>query len=358
MKITIFGLAITSSWGNGHATTFRALASALHERGHKIVFFEKQAEWYSSNRDLPEPPYCEVVIYEDWEEVRGRARRECDDSTLAIVGSYFPDGIAAMDMVAASSAEVKAFYDIDTPVTVARLREARSTEYLRAEQLAGLDLYLSFTGGPLLRELEQEFGVRQALPLYCSFDPAVYRKRKVNPRFACDLSYMGTFAPDRQPKIEALLCEPARILPASQMIVAGPMYPKEIAWPANVERIMHLEPKYHPEFYSSSRAVLNATRREMVLAGHSPSVRLFEAAACAAPIFSDNWPGLDQFFEPGKEILLPVNGEEVARLLRELDDAELTCIGEAAQARVMEQHSNRARAIELEKAVSAVLQPA
>ncbi len=175
VKIVIFGLSITSSWGNGHATTFRALARALHARGHRIVFFEKDVEWYASNRDLPEPGFCELKLYTRWTDVLPVVRRELASADVAMVGSYFPDGIAAMDAMLDSKASVRTFYDIDTPITVAALRERGATDYLRADQLPALDVYFSFTGGPMLAELESRFGVRRAAPLYCSFDPERYR---------------------------------------------------------------------------------------------------------------------------------------------------------------------------------------
>src|SRR5579872_3303526 len=328
MKIVIFGLSITSSWGNGHATTFRALCSALHARGHRIVFFEHNAEWYENNRDLPSPRFCEVKIFEEWREVLGDVRAELKDADVAMVGSYFPDGMAALDEVLASNAAVKAFYDIDTPITVSALERQGHTEYLRKEHLPDLDVYFSFTGGPMLRELETRFEVPFAVPLYCSFDPQKYRKLPCNPAFECDLSYMGTYAPDRQPKIEELLCMPARQLGQQTFIVAGPQYPKMLRWPANVEHIPHLSPEWHPHLYSSSRFTLNVTRREMSIVGFSPSARLFEAAACGAAIISDNWPGLDTFFAPGEEILLPVEPDDVVRYLTQLTAQETRCIGE------------------------------
>ncbi len=353
MKIVIFGLSITSSWGNGHATTFRALARALHDRGHRIVFYERDVEWYASNRDMPEPPFCEVRLYEDWNAIRGLATAETNDADVAVVGSYFPDGLAAIEDLADSRVPVKTFYDIDTPITVSQLRESGRTDYLRADQLAIFDLYLSFTGGPMLREIEN-FGARRAVPLYCSFDPAEYRRFGVNKRFACDLSYMGTYAPDRQQKIDELLCEPARQLPDLNFIVAGPQYPKSIKWPANVRRITHLNPRWHARFYSSSRLTLNVTRRDMVLAGFSPSVRLFEAAACAATIVSDNWPGLDSFFTPGEEILLPTTSDDVVRILRDFSADVMRKIGGQAQQRVLSEHTSSRRAEEFERYIAEV----
>ena len=352
MKIVIFGLSITSSWGNGHATTFRALTRALHERGHRIVFYEHDLYWYANNRDMPQPPFCDTRIFENWSSVRQSALREAADADVVMVGSYFPDGLQAIDEMLELNGPVKTFYDIDTPITVSQLRETGKTDYLRAEQIPGFDVYFSFTGGPMLREIEERFGARRAVPLFCSFDPDEYRKFSVNKRFACDLSYMGTYAPDRQPKIDDFLCDPARQLPDQNFIVAGPQYPKSIKWPANVRRIMHLNPKWHARFYSSSRLTLNVTRRDMVQAGYSPSVRLFEAAACAATIVSDNWPGLETFFTPAEEILLPVSSYDVVHILSKIPADELQAIGQRAQQRVLAEHTSEKRAIEFEKCIA------
>jgi spore maturation protein CgeB len=354
LKIVIFGLSITSAWGNGHATTFRSLARALHARGHKIVFFEKDLEWYASNRDLPNPPFCDMRIFQNWKEIVPHARRALSDCDVAMVGSYFPHGIAAIDEMMDSPAPVKSFYDIDTPITVTQLRDSGTTDYLRGDQIAGFHLYFSFTGGPMLRELEQEFGARRAVPLYCSVDAEEYRARPVHKRYQSDMSYMGTYAPDRQPKIEELFCEPARRLPQRSFLLAGPQYPRAVRWPANVRRIRHLNPRWHPRFYSSSRLTLNVTRRAMVQAGYSPSVRVFEAAACGATMVSDNWPGLDSFFVPGREILVPSGSDDVVTYVAATDESELRRIGRNAQERVLDEHTAERRAQQFEQYVSGV----
>ena len=350
MKIVIFGLSITSSWGNGHATTYRALARALRARRHQVIFFERNAEWYRSNRDLPEPSFCKVHIYEQWDEVLPKARKEVCDSDVAMVGSYCPDGIAAIEEILTSKAGVKAYYDIDTPITVAQLRSG-GAEYLKPHQIPGFDIYFSFTGGPMLRELETSFGAKVAVPLYCSFDPAKYRFAPVRPEYACDFSYMGTYAPDRQAKIEKLFCTPARQLPAKRFLLAGPQYPEDLRWPQNVKHIIHLEPRFHASFYSSSRMTLNVTRREMVLAGYCPSVRLFEAAACGSAIVSDSWPGLETFLMPGKEILVPGSWQDVVHYLSEMEEAEIRRVGRNAQQRVLAEHTAEHRAEEFERYV-------
>lgn len=254
-----------------------------------------------------------------------------------------------------SLAPVKTFYDIDTPITVAQLRDGGRTAYLASKHIPTFDLYFSFTGGPMLEELESRFGAQRAVPLYCSFDPQQYRSWPVNRRYACDFSYMGTYAPDRQPKIEEYFCETARRLPDQTFILAGPQYPKALKWPRNIRRICHLNPRWHARFYSSSRFTLNVTRRDMVLAGYSPSVRLFEAAACGATIVSDTWPGIEQFFQPESEILLPSSTDDVVRYLRSAEDPEWRRIGLRAQQRVLAEHTSERRAQQFEQYVQHAL---
>jgi spore maturation protein CgeB len=349
VKIVICGLSITSSWGNGHATTFRALTRALRARGHEIIFFEKDVEWYASNRDMPEPPFCRVHLYEHWQDVSNLLRRELADADAAMVGSFCPDGIQAIDLMLESSVGVKTFYDIDTPITLSRLRLG-DTEYLRRDQIPGFDVYFSFTRGSMLQELQSRFGARNAVPLYCSFDPDRYRWREPDPRYQCDLSYMGTYAPDRQKKLEELFCKPANAMPEKEFLLAGPQYPAQTVWPKNFRRIVHLEPEFHPYFYSSSLFTLNLTRDEMVKAGYSPSVRIFEAAGCGAAIISDRWPGLETFFKPDEEILLAVSSADVISFLK-IDQDEARKIGRRAQERVLAEHSATRRAIEFEQIV-------
>ena len=349
MKIVICGLSITSSWGNGHASTYRALTRALRARGHEIVFFERDQEWYGSNRDMPGPPFCRVHIYRCWQDIVTPLRKEFAEADVAIVGSFFPDGVEAIDAMLDSPAGVKAFYDIDTPITVSKLRQ-RDAEYLRRDQVPGFDVYFSFTGGPMLDELQSQFGARHAAPLYCSFDPDRYRWRQADRRYQCDLSYMGTYAPDRQEKVEELFCKPARELAEKAFLLAGPQYPARTAWPDNVRRIVHLEPEFHPYFYSSSLFTLNLTRKEMVKAGYSPSVRIFEAAGCGTTIISDAWPGLETFFKPDEQILLAASSADVISFLSMGED-DARKIGRRAQERVLAEHTAERRAIEFEQIV-------
>lgn len=353
LDIVILGLSITSSWGNGHATTFRALMRALSARGHDVCFLERDMPWYADNRDMPNPPYGLTQLYKSVAELKRKFARRVMNADLCIVGSYVPDGVEIGEWVIRTCRGVKAFYDIDTPVTLAKL-ESGDAAYLTPRLVRRYDLYLSFTGGPVLRQIERELGSPMARALYCSVDPKLYFAERFRPKW--DLGYMGTYSIDRQPSLEQLLIEPARRSRNLRTVVAGPMYPRELSWPANVERIEHLAPAAHRRFYNSQRFTLNLTRADMRAAGYSPSVRLFEAGACATPIISDYWPGLETFFELDHEIITASSSAEVLRVLKEIPEEEARAIGERARLRVLAKHTSERRAIELEEYVAEVTQ--
>ncbi|HEY8312461.1 MAG TPA: glycosyltransferase, partial [Gemmatimonadaceae bacterium] len=248
------------------------------------------------------------------------------------------------------------FYDIDTPITMARLRKEGATEYLSLDLIPQFSAYLTFTGGTAIQELQQRFGAQRAMAFYCSVDPDLYHPTAPREEFCCDLSYLGTYASDRQPKLMRFLDEPARSAPDKRFIVAGPQYPDGIQWARNVQRIIHLSPPQHPAFYSSSRYTLNVTRDDMVSAGYSPSVRLFEASACGAAILSDSWLGLDEFLTPGEEILLPEDGNDVVRILNDISNEERARIGQRARQRILDEHTSQHRAAQFEKIVASCSQ--
>jgi nucleoside-diphosphate-sugar epimerase/spore maturation protein CgeB len=343
MKVVVLGLSLSSSWGNGHATTFRALLRAFAARGHDILFLERDLPWYRNNRDLEGADYCRLEFYGSLDDLE-RWRGEIAGADAVIVGSYVPEGVDVGRFVQRHARGVTAFYDIDTPVTLAKL-ERDDFEYLSPKLIPGYDLYLSFTGGPTLRHIEQRYGSPAARALYCSVDPEAYPVLDLPKKW--DLTYLGTYSDDRQPTLERLLIEPARRLPHLKFCVAGPQYPDTIDWPANVERIEHLPPAEHPAFYAASRFTLNVTRADMIAAGYSPSVRLFEAAACAIPIISDIWDGIETILEPEREILLARSTGEVVRLLG--DDDGRPQVGHAARAKVLAAHTASHRAAELEQ---------
>lgn len=349
MKIVILGLSLSSSWGNGHATTYRGLVRALARRGHDVLFLERDVPWYAGHRDLPDPDYCRLAYYADLDDLE-RWRGEVAGADAVIVGSYVPEGVAVGDWALRTASGPITFYDIDTPVTLAKL-ERGEEEYLAVRQIADYDVYFSFTGGPTLDRLEQAFGSPAARALYCSADTDAYSPQQTPLRW--DLSYLGTYSDDRQPVLDRLLLQTARARPDLRFAVAGPQYPADIDWPANVDRIEHLPPAEHAAFYSASRFTLNVTRADMVKAGYSPSIRLFEAAACGAPIISDIWDGIETLFTPGAEIVLVDSADQVAAALN-LDEPARHGMAEGARRRVLEHHTadHRARTLEQELAAA------
>jgi spore maturation protein CgeB len=344
LNIVIIGLSVTSSWGNGHATTYRALIEALVKRGHHVTFLERDVPWYRGHRDLIKPSGWTIKLYQSLQDIPRRHSSLIRDANLVILGSYVPDGIAIAEWVTAHAQGITAFYDIDTPVTLAGLD--KGLEYLSAAMIPRFDVYLSFSGGPVPGMIEDGYGSPMARVLYCSADPGLYRPHKTDKHWA--LGYLGTFSEDRQPSLEQLLLAPAKMLADHQFVVAGSRYPKQLVWPDNVARIEHLSQPEHPPFYSQQRFTLNLTRADMRDLGFSPSVRLFEAAACGTPVISDRWPGIETILEPGTEILLVSDAREVSQILRDIPDDRRLTIADNARRRILTEHTPDHRARQLE----------
>ncbi len=343
--IVFLGLSITSSWGNGHATTYRGLVRELMTRGHNVLFLERDMPWYSNNRDLPKPPFGKTELYRSVEDLQQRFRKEIEGAEAVIVGSYVPDGVIIGEWIIETAKGIKAFYDIDTPVTLSKLLK-REYQYITPQLVGNYDLYLSFAGGPILDQMEQVFGSPMARPLYCSVSPEQYYPERVETVF--DLGYMGTFSADRQDALNRMLIWPANKWRKGKFIVAGPQYPQNRVWPENVTHIEHIAPSGHREFYCSQKFTLNITRADMVMAGFAPSVRLFEAAACGTAIISDYWEGLGTFFRFGEEVLISSTTEHTLRYLTDVSDKERINIGERARKRVLAEHTASHRAEQLE----------
>jgi len=357
----VFGLSVSSSWGNGHATLWRGLIKGLHRLGHRVIFFEHDTPFYARHRDLREVPGGELILYSSWDDIRGRAAAHLGDADVAMVTSYCPDAAVASDAVLSSPARVRCFYDLDTGVTLDRLGAGQTVDYIPEGGLKDFDLVLSYTGGLALAELKTCLGARHVAPLYGSVDPEVHHPAPPEERFRADLSYLGTYAADRQRAIEDLLIEPARRRPDLRFMIAGPQYPGEFPWTPNLFFIPHVPPNEHPAFYCSSRLSLSVTRGPMARMGYCPSGRLFEAAACGVPIVSDEWDGLDYFFEPGREIIVARTTGHVMDGLAMSDEA-LGRIARAGRERVLAMHTADRRALDLENileaAVSLPVEPA
>lgn len=345
MKITVFGLTISSSWGNGHATPYRAIIRALDRLGHQVHFFEKDVPYYSSRRDFDSCSYCRLTLYSDWCQVRKQALAVAGESDAVITASFLPEGQRINDELLELSRPLHVFYDLDTPVTLKTMEDS-GVEYLRRDHLLAFNLVLSFTGGKILRDLENKYGARMVRPLYGCVDPDDYLRTMPSQDFACDLSYMGTYAADRQHKLDELLLEPARKNPEKQFLLAGSLYPWQWQWPANVRRIEHVAPADHSRFYSSSRITLNLTRGEMASNGWCPSGRFFEAAACGTPLITDAWDGLDSFFDPQRDLCVVTRAEDVEDAL-DLPDQALQAMAAHARRRTLDEHTGEVRARQL-----------
>jgi spore maturation protein CgeB len=352
MKIVIFGLTFSSSWGNGHATLWRGLCSALSRQGHRVVFFERDTPYYAMNRDLFAVPGGELVIYDDWDSVRSSAQREIRDADAAIVTSYDPDALAATDLMISAGRPLSVFYDLDTPVTLSRLSRGDAVPYLGARGLADFDLVLSYTGGAALESLRNKLRARRVVPLYGHVDPNVHRPVEMAPQRRFALSYLGTYSADRQEALDALFTAPARERSDLRFVIGGAQYPQDFPWCSNIFFVRHLPPTEHPAFYSSSRLTLNVTRQPMADLGWCPSGRLFEATACGVAVLSDYWEGLEAFFTPGDEILVARDAADVLAAL-ELSDAEIQRIATAAREHTLAAHTSERRAHELIAALSA-----
>ncbi len=305
MKIVIFGLTISSSWGNGHATLWRGLCKHLVRSGHDIVFYERDVPYYAGARDLPTLPGGRLTLFSSWEDIRDRARCDVGDADAAIVTSYCPDAIAATELILDGKRAVPIFYDMDTPITLAKLRAGEAVPYIGPRGLEDFALVLSFTGGPrVVDEFRQRLGAREVRPLYGHVDADVHHPAPPQAHYRCALSYLGTYSEDRQEALKALFVEPARTRQDLRFLIGGAQYPGSFPWSPNIYFVRHLPPAEHPAFFSSSRLTLNVTRGAMAEMGWCPSGRLFEAAACGSPLISDDWQGIAEFFIPGDELLL------------------------------------------------------
>jgi spore maturation protein CgeB len=341
LDIAVIGLSLSSSWGNGHATTYRSLLRGLHRLGHRLLFLERDVPWYAEHRDLGNPAFCRLLYYDSVADLLSRFSRQLRSADVIVMGSYVPEGVAVIDNVAPLSTGQFCFYDIDTPVTIAKLNSG-DDEYLSRRQVPQFDVYFSFTGGPTLQRLEAQFGARRAEALYCSVDAELYAPTGEAKDW--DLGYLGTHSPDRQPTLQKLLIDVAGRMHDRRFVVAGPQYPSQVHWPANVERIDHLPPARHPSFYSRQKFTLNVTRSDMVAAGWSPSVRLFEAAACGTPIISDRWPGLTDLLAEGRAIRIVETTEDVCAILAGTSEAERQSLAQEARRLVASNHTGEARA--------------
>jgi spore maturation protein CgeB len=348
MKLVVFGLTISSAWGNGHATLWRGLCRALHNAGHQVVFFERDVPYYASHRDLHDAEWCRIVLYEHWDAIADKANADLADADAGIVTSYCADAREASRAVLDSPVSRTVFYDLDSPVTLEALARGDTVPYLPLQGLGDFDLVLSYVGGRALEDLKRLAGARTTAPLYGSVDPAVHCPVEPSRERSSDLSYVGTYARDRQKVLEELFIAPARLRPERRFTLAGSQYPDDFPWTANTSYLWHVPPSDHAALYCSSGFTLNVTRGAMAAVGFCPSGRLFEATACGTAVVSDWWEGLDEFFTPSDELLIARTTEDVLAAL-DLPERERRRIGSAGRERTLACHTAAARARELEQ---------
>jgi spore maturation protein CgeB len=347
VKIVIFGLTISSSWGNGHATLWRGLCKNLVRLGHDVVFFERDVPYYAGARDFFELPGGRLELYGSWEEIRPTAAVDAVEADAVILTSYCPDARHVTELILDCPRPLRLFYDLDTPITLARLRAGEAVPYIGPDGLGDFDLVLSFTGGErIFEEFRRLLGARRIEALYGHVDPDIHHPTAPQLHYQADLSYLGTYSQDRQQTLDRLLVSPARSRPDLRFLIGGAQYPADFPWSPNIYFVRHLPPSEHAAFFASSRLTLNITRKAMAEMGWCPSGRLFEAAACGAPLLSDAWDGIQDFFEPGSELLLAGNSDDVLAALA-LSDRELRRIAERARERTLAQHSSASRAQQL-----------
>jgi len=340
MRIAFFGSSLVSSYWNGACTYYRGIVRALHERGHEITFFEPDAYDRQRHRDIPDPPYATVVVYDpaDAREIVTGARGFDVVAKTSGVG-------AADDVLEVAVLEldgVRVFWDVDAPATLASM-EADPGDALRA-LIPEYDLVLTYGGGDPVVERYAKLGARRCVPVYNALDPSTHHPVEPDPRFACDLGFLGNRLPDREARVEEFFFQAAGRLPGREFLIGGSGWDGGAARAANVRHLGHVGTRDHNAFNRTPLAVLNVTRESMAANGFSPATRVFEAAGAGACLITDAWEGIELFLEPGEEVLVARDGAEVAALLDGLDAERARAIGAAALERVRAEHTYAQRA--------------
>lgn len=347
MNIVIFGLSISSSWGNGHATIWRGLIRELIAKKHTVTFFEKNVPYYAQNRDFYGMAGLNLILYDCWSEIELNAATLLNFADIGIVTSYCPDALVASDLILAREVPLHIFYDLDAAVTVKNFETGKQPFYIGKRLFKDYDFVLSYTGGEVLNKIKSQLGAAEVFPLYGCVDPIIHKPVQMSEDYSGVLSYLGTYAVDRQNALMTLFIETAKRNPQNRFVLGGAQYPGDIKWPHNVHFVTHVPPGEHSEFYCSSQFTLNITRKDMAEMGFSPSGRIFEAAACGVPVLSDLWPGVEEFFTPGEEIIIVKDTDEVINALR-MPERERIRIAQNAYQKVLKQHTALQRVEQLE----------
>lgn len=352
LKIVILGPSLTYPTGNGASATYRGLFRELSVRGHEVLFLERAGENPRGSREIRRRESGRLEGYSSLKQLKARHSAAVREADFVLVGSHIPDAVEIGDWVTRGAQGATAFYDLDTPRTLADVEQGIET-CISAELIPRYSMYLSFTGGRILEHLEEEYGSPLALPLYPSVDARLFFPEHSQARW--DLGYLGGYSEDRQPALEKIFLEPARRWDQGRFIVSGSQYPRSIHWPKNVKRIPLAPPARRRTFYNSLRFALNLTSPQGIATGCAPSARLFEAAACGIPAVSEFWPGLETFFTPDEEILISHSPDETMIYLEDISELDRRRLGYRARERVLSRHTSRHRAAELEGHILEVL---
>ena len=345
MKIAFYGSSLLSSYWNGAATYYRGLIRALAQHGHDVTFYEPDAFGRQQNRDIEPPEWCKVVVYDATPEALKRAAALARGADVVVKTSgvgYEDDALLRAVLDAADPQAIKIFWDVDAPATLAELRENPAHPSHRA--LSELDLVLTYGGGDAVIDAYRALGAADCIPIYNALDASTHHPVAREERFAATLGFLGNRLPDREARVENFFLEPAAKLPDSSFLLGGSGW-ADRSLPANVRAIGHVSTREHNAFNVSPRAVLNINRASMAETGFSPPTRVFEAAGAGACLITDEWPGIDLFLQPGEEILVARDGQDVVEALASLTDQSAGEIGRAALARVLRDHTYEQRAI-------------
>lgn len=348
MNIAFFGSSLVSAYWNGAATYYRGIIRAMHDLGHQLTFYEPDAWQRQQHRDMADPDWARVVVYSPDVDSVGQAVEQARTADLIVKASgvgVFDDLLerAVLDLRTASSSVI--FWDVDAPATLDRIFTNLEDPFLSL--IPKYDAVFTYGGGNPVVSAYQHLGARQCIPIYNALDTHTHYPVAPDDRYFGELAFLGNRLPDREARVEEFFLKPARLLPDKRFILGGSGW-SDKPMPSNVTYYDHVYTADHNAFNSSPKVVLNVTRESMARYGFSPATRVFEAAGASACIITDAWEGVSMFFEPGKEILVAADGDEVAGLLGSLTQGSAQEVGAAAYRRVLAQHTYAHRAAQID----------
>jgi len=349
LNIAFFGSSLVSAYWNGAATYYRGILRALTARGHRITFYEPDAYDRQKHRDIPDPPWCRVVVYNGSDVSAAHDAVERAKGADVIVKAsgvgVFDEFLEAAVLALRPSGTAVVFWDVDAPATLDRLRKNEEDPFRAL--IPGYDFVFTYGGGDAVVRGYEEFGARRVTPIYNALDPDTHYRVMSDARFSSDLALLANRLPDREARVDEFFFRAAEMLPDKRFLLGGNGW-QDKATPANVARVGHVYTADHNAFNSTPLAVLNVARDSMAAVGYSPATRVFEAAGAAACIITDEWEGIGCFLEPGREVLVARDGAEVADILKRLSPERAQTIGAAARRRVLLKHTYAERAKKVE----------